>query len=315
MKQLNEEQKTLLSKAYPVTRFWLITLLNNGGKLNQAVRGIYLYLNTVEANIYRKWHQNCLEEMKRIKLHICVPELFTFISSPQISVVKALSSAQKQYTREKNKTRQKHIGKMVSLIQRLADSESRLYTEAKKELLNNKTENVLEEIALRIENADEIEAENKLYTRQSVKHYNRLIKLGQQPEIHELRSCLNAQFSGDAELFTKQVSIVCSTYKQGKDVPADVKDICFNFIKASISSAGYLHANLIDYIFKNDEISERAFQLFCDAEEQIRLKGMAILPANHAAKMATRKGLYNKSAAEMSDSDVRILRIERMFKK
>lgn len=310
---LNQEERTFLSQAHPATRLWLITRLQKT-KMNKTIKGSYLYLNTVEGNIYRQWHENCLNEMRRTKLHICVPDLFNFISQPEVSVTKALAAAQRQYARETNKTRQKHIGKMVAQIQRLADSETRLYRETKEKLINGQAENTLEDVAARIENADEIWAEYRLYTMQSIKHYNRLLKLGAEPSTHELYQCLDARFAVDSDIFTKQVSIVCSTYHKGQDVPAEVKDICFCYIVASLEYAGYLHASLIDYIFKNNEISERAFNLFCDAEKIIRSKGMNVLPATYAARLAKQKGLYEKPAAELSDSDVRILRIEHMFK-
>ena len=76
---------------------------------------------------------------------------------------------------------------------------------------------------------------------------------------------------------------------------------------------GYLHANLIDYVFKNDRISERAFQLFCDAEKYIRNNGMAVLLKDRATRLAEKKGLYGRPAADLSDSDVRVLRLAKMF--
>ena len=40
---------------------------------------------------------------------------------------------------------------------------------------------------------------------------------------------------------------------------------------------------------------------------------MAALPHARAAKLAAKKGLHDKPVAELSDSDVRILRLEKMF--
>jgi hypothetical protein len=40
---------------------------------------------------------------------------------------------------------------------------------------------------------------------------------------------------------------------------------------------------------------------------------MAVLPHQYAHRLAVKKGLYAKSSAELSDGDIRILRLERMF--
>lgn len=312
MKKFNETEKELLSQANPVARYWLAEKLKRH-ELTDKTRNTFIYLNLVEDNIYYKWHQNCREDMKRVKLNECLPELYAYISLPEVSVVKALAVVQRKYAKETNKSRQKQLGKMVAKIQRLDNSKRLLYRQAKEQFAAGRVKNVLEDIASRIENSDEITSENLLFTKQAIKHYLRLTKLGVTPGIDELRLCLQPQFAEDPDLFTKQVNIVYSTYHEGKDVPADIKDACFEFIKGSIKVAGYFHATLIDYIFKNDEISERAFQLFCDAEKYIRGKSMAALPHARAAKLAAKKGLYDKPVAELSDSDVRILRLEKMF--
>ena len=312
MRKFSSEEKELLSGASPAARYWLAEQLKKRA-LTDKIRKTFIYLNLVEGNIYRKWHQNYREDMKRIKLHDSLPELYAYISRPEVSVVKALASAQRRYAKETSKTRQKQIGKMIAKIQRLAYSEKLLYRRATEQFAAGKTANVLETIAAAIENTDEIKAEKLLFTKQCIKHYNRLTKLGLTPDIDELRLALRPDFAEDTDIFNRQVNIVCSTYHKGKDVAADIKDVCFNYIKASIEVVGYLHANLIDYIFKNDEISERAFQLFCDAENIIKNKGMASLPQVYAKKLAKKKGLYTKEADKLSDSDIRILRIEKLF--
>ena len=314
MKNFSNKERELLSQAKecPIARYWLSQKLIIK-ELSVNIERRFTYLLLVENNIYCQWRQNCLEDMERIKLHDSLSELFSYISQPNVPLVKALATLQRRYAKETSKTRQKQIGKMISLLQRLVHSEKMLYQLSKKEFANGKIENVLENIASRIENADEIFAENRLFTSQCIKHYNRLTKLGIKPRVDELRLCLRPEFAENAEMFTKQVNIICSTYHEGQDVPIEVKDACFEFIKSSIDVVGYLHANLIDYVFKNDRISERAFQLFCDAEKYIRNNGMAVLLKDRATRLAEKKGLYGRPAADLSDSDVRVLRLAKMF--
>lgn len=310
--KISNPEKELLSKSHPASRYWLLKQIEKGALSDDTKRQLHL-LNFIEGNIYKQWRENCLQDMKRIKLHNCLPDVFAFISQPDVSLAKALAFVRRKYAKETNKSTQKQLGKVILLLQRLANSESMLYQEAKKHLDSNNLRQAIEKIAKSIEKQDEIRTENLLFLKQSIKHYLRILKLGVTPDIAELAICLKTDFSSDNNIFTKQVDIVYSTYHPGEDVPADIKDICFNFIKASIEKAGYFHANLINYIFKNDEISERAFQLFCDTEKMIKATGMSSLPRTYAARLAKNKGLYNKPASDLSDSDIRILRIERMF--
>ncbi len=315
MKQqkFSPEERELLSKSYPITRKWLKTKLETQTLYN-VLKKRWQYLNSVERNIRIKWHENCLAEMKRLKLHISNETLFKFIADPKVSVTNALAKARKSYPVEENKERQKDIGKMISILQRLADSEKQLYLEATEIIFKEKkTNNVLETIALRIETTDESSSEYTLFTEQCIKHYNRLLKLKITPNIHELKLALNAQLAGNIEIFTSQVNIVCSTYKKGHDVPMEVKDTCFEFIKESISHAGYFHANLINYVFRNDEISERAFQLFIDSEKVIRKNGMQSLPNMYANRLARKKGLHDKPIDKLTEGEKRILKVEHMF--
>ena len=305
------EKKNMLAKACPITRRWLVSIKEED--VDSATINKFNFLNIVERNIYTQWHQQCLAEMKRIKLNACVPELYSFVADPKVNLDKALSVAQKSYAREENKTKQKHIGKMVSMLQTLHRNEKKLYKEATQALLNGEPETCLEDIAMAISNENEVANEYMLYTKQSIKHYNRLLKLGKQPSIHELYQALDPRSATNPNVHTAQVNIVAGTYKEGEDVPTDIKDICFEYIKESIRYAGYFHVILMEYIFKNDEISERAYNLFVETEAIIRKSGMSVMPKMYANRLAKKLGLYAKEVTELTDSDIRILRIEEMF--
>ena len=255
--KMKDFEKKLLSESYPVSRYWLLKKIEKGDLAANTLKQ-HSILNLIEGNIYKTWHKNCLQDMKRIKLHNCLAEEFAFISKPDVSLAKALSTIRRKYAKETNKTKQKQLGKMILMLQRLANSESMLYQQSKQHLDSPNIRAIIERSAKSIETHDELQAENLLFLKQSIKHYMRIVKLGVTPNTAELTICLNADFS-------------------------------------------------------NDEISERAFQLFCDAEKIIKATGMSSLPKTYAAKLARKKKLYNKPAAELTNSDIRILRIERMF--
>ncbi len=306
------EKKKLLKSARPITRKWLFAKLQNQ-KVDAEIQKSFFYLNTVEGNIITKWHQNVLHRMVAVKLHAYEPELFEYISKPEVTVAQALAKARKSYAKAISKQHQKQIAKIIAILQQLFDSEKELYDKAGEQLSLGNVENVLENIAAKIEAKDEVSAEYLLYTKQSIKHYNRLLKLKINPSIHELYQALDPRFAGDPDIYTKQISVVLSTYREGEDVDKAVKDICFDFIKDSIKYCGYIHVNLMEYIFKNDEISERAYQLFCDAEKQIRSKSMSVLPAAFADRIAKKKGLYEKTPEDLTAAEIRILKIKEMF--
>ena len=310
MKKLSKEQKAMLSSAQPITRRWLMNEFNHNTTVTSK---LYNYLNLIETNVYRSWHQDCLSEMKRIKLNTCVADLFEFVANPKVNLAKALSEAQKRYARETNKTRQKHIGKIISMLQTLATNEKKLYREATNALINGAPLDCLEKIAMEIYTNNEVANEYRLYTKQSIKHYNRLKKLGQQTSIHELYQALDPRSASDVNIHTAQVNIICATYQEGKDVPEDIKAVCFEHIAQCIQYTGYFHVALMEYIFKNDMITEQAFQLFEDTKDIIIKTGMKVMPKAYAHRLAKKKGLYDKPAVELIDSDLRTLRIEQMF--
>ncbi len=314
MKKFTEEQKTLLSKAQPITRKWLCSRLEKDQPVPQAVHNGYNYLNTIEKSIYNQWHQDCLNEMQREKLNLSVPELYALISDPKVTVKRALILAQKFYSRKDLATKQKHIGKMISLIKKLADRETNFYQQASERLRTEKPNNVLEEVALALETVNRRDSEDLLYTRQSLKHIKVLRKLGFSPSVHEIYQALEPRFAGLNELYQKQIQVVMDTYVEGQDVPSEIKDVCFEFIKESIPHAGYFHANLIAYIFKNDTISEKAFQLFIDVEKLIKNQGMEVLVYSQAMRLIGGKKLLVKKPEEYEDSDLRILRLAKIFK-
>lgn len=311
--KFTKEQSRLLGQCLPVTRKWLVTQFQKGRKLSKSLRDKVNFFNVIERNIYQKWHRDCLAEMKKTKLHLSAGELFNIISRPEVSVRKALSISQKWYTKSENEKIQKYIGKIISRIKSLADREKSFYKEASEALENDEIHNVLEDIADRLANVGALDSEDLLYTEQSIKHVNRKRALGKQPSVHEIYQALEPRFAANNDLYQKQIKIVCDTYKKGEDVPEDVKSVCFEFIELSIEYAGYIPAPLIEYIFGNDTISEEAFNLFVKSEKIIKDQGMQSLISSKAKKLATKMELNEKNAADLTQSELNILRLIKMF--
>ncbi len=313
MKKFSNEQKELLRIAQPITRNWLRNQFKEDDTVTDTIRNQFIFLNSVETNIYCQWHQNCLQEMRREKLNLNVPELYERISDPKVSVTQALTLAQHYYGRKDKKAQQKHTGKMISLIKLLADREKSFYRQASKCLLTETPDNVLERLAKKLETTSSRDSEDLLYTRQSLKHIKVLKKLGFTPSVHEIYQALEPRFANNNELYLKQIQVVSDTYTKGQDVPTEIKDVCFDFIKESIPVAGYFNATLIEYIFKNDTISDKAFQLFVDMSKTIKEHGMDILVHTQAQKLAEAQKLTEKKVTELTDSDIHILKLIEMF--
>ena len=305
------EQKAILKKAQPVTRKWLTEKFKN----NQTVSdNLFLFLNTQESNIYKTWHQQCLADMRKIKLDLSVPELYAQISDPKVPVFQALTLAQRYYSRKPNLSKQKHTAKMLSLIKQLHDRERDFYQKASARLKTEKPSTVFAKIAQEMETMSARDNEDLLYTKQSVKHVNQLRKLGAYPSVHELYQALEPRFAGNYDLYQKQIKVVIDTYSPGQDVPADIKTVCFEFIKESIPHAGYIPGQLVEYIFFNDTMSERAYQLFLDLEKMAKEQGISSYISTLAAKLARKRELHKKKPAELSGEDLRILKLKEIFK-
>ena len=309
-RKLTPEEKTLQSILQPITKKWLYGELQQ----NHTVAEEEIYAtDAIETSIYATWHKDCLDEMRKEKLHLSVPELFAQVSDPKVSVTQALKKAKKFYTNKAFADLQKHIGKMISKIKRLADKETVFYRQSLELMETVSPVEAIKTVAERLGKEDKIEAEYRLYTIQSIKHIRVLISLGYKPSVHELYQALDPRFASDYKIFQKQINLVLGTYTEGQDVPADIKDVCFDFIKESIPYAGYFHANLIDYVFKNDSISPRAFQLFMDVEKYIKSQGMNILVYSKAKKLADSLRLEGKKISELSTSELNILKLTEIF--
>ena len=310
MRKLTKDEKTLQSMLQPITKKWLYGELQQDNKIPEER---IFAVDSIETNIYATWHKDCLEEMRKEKLHLSVPELFSQVSDPKVSVIQALKLARKFYTNKDFADRQKHIGKMISKIQRLADKEKAFYQQTIELMKKVSSIEAIKTIADRLGKEDKKDAEDLLYTRQSLKHIRVLISLGYKPSVHELYQALEPRFAANSDLYQRQINLVLGTYTEGQDVPDDVKAVCFDFIKESIPYAGYFHANLIDYVFKNDSISPRAFQLFMDVEKYIKSQGMSILVYSKAKKLADSLGLEGKKISELSASEMNILKLVEIF--
>ena len=309
-RKLTPEEKTLQSMLQPIVKKWLYGALQQGLEIPEER---IFAVDSIEANIYATWHKDCLDEMRKEKLHLSVPELFAQVSDPKVSVIQALKLARKFYTNKDFVNKQKHIGKIISRLQRLADKEKNFYRQSLELMKSYAPVEAMKTIANKLSKEDKKDAEDLLYTRQSLKHIRVLISLGYKPSVHELYQALEPRFAANSDLYQRQINLVLSTYKEGQDVPDDVKAVCFDFIQQSILYAGYFHANLIEYIFKNDFISERAFRLFLDVEKYIKEQGMSILVYSKAKKLADALGLERKKISELSDSEMNILKLVEIF--
>ncbi len=309
-RKLTPEEKTLQSMLQPIAKKWLYGELQQNNKIPEER---IFAVDSIETNIYATWHKDCLDEMRKEKLHLSVPELFAQVSDPKVSVIQALKLARKFYTNKDFANKQKHIGKIISRLQRLADKEKNFYRQSLELMKSYAPVEAMKTIANKLSKEDKKDAEDLLYTRQSLKHIRVLISLGYKPSVHELYQALEPRFAANSDLYQRQINLVLSTYKEGQDVPDDVKAVCFDFIQQSILYAGYFHANLIEYIFKNDFISERAFQLFLDVEKYIKEQGMSILVYSKAKKLADSLGLEGKKISELSASEMNILKLTEIF--
>ncbi len=310
---MDKEIKTLLSSAAPITRKWFWEKVKNDPQIMDETIALFQRLNRTEKKIYAEWHKNCLEEMRRTKLHVSVADLYNIITDPAVSVKKALTISRRYYVRQDKSDRKKQIGKMISLLQRLEKRESSFYKDAFLALHDAEHEDTLTATAARYETLSRRDEEDLLYTKQSIKHVNNLWKIGAKPSVHELYQALEPRFANDYDLFQKQISVVLKTFESGHDVPADIKNVCFDFIRDSISYAGYAPAQLIAYIFLNDEISEKAFALLCGLKETIYQQGMSVLVKSSATRLAARLKLDDKPRVDLTESDLRILKLAELF--
>ncbi len=311
---LKKAEKEMLAKAEPATRKFFYNAIQNDYPFVHDMNILFNDINEVEKSTYAKWHQKCLADMRRVKLHTALPELYNKIASPEVSVKQALTILRRAYVIKPYEAKRKQVGKMLSLIQNLSDREDKLYHLAQERLEDEPTSKAMAVLAENLGRMGARDSEDLLYTKQSIKHVNSLRGIGAQPSIHELYQALEPRFAFIEELYDKQIGVALKSCLPDGTIPLDVKDIIFDFIQESVPVAGYFDARLIECIFKNGQISERAFQLFTDMEPIIKQQGISPMIYYRAKAIANSKKLVEKKLTELSLSDLNILRLIEKFR-
>ncbi len=305
-------KKELLANAGAATRkFFYKNVLS---KSNSCDETLFNEINNVELQTYQKWHQKCLSDMRRVKLHTALPELYDKISTPEVTVKQALALVRRAYASKLYEAKRKQVGKMVSLIQALADRENKFYHMAQDALAAETSAKALAQLAEELSKMGARDSEDLLYTKQSVKHVNSLRAIGVEPSVHELYQALEPRFAYIEKLYDKQINVAILSRAEDGSISDEVKDIIFDFIKESVPTAGYFDIRLIEYIFYHDRISNRAFKLFCDMETLLKRQGIGIMISCRVQTIVKKQGLKDKLISELSESDLNLLKLEEIFK-
>ena len=318
-RKFTKEEKTLLNSAHPITRWLIVHYLKNGKKLTKVFASNIQNMNFIEGNIYKIWHQKCLQEMCKIKLQHVVAEVYERVADPSVSVKQALSLVRRYYNRKDYADKQKQLTKMIIRLKELMDREAKLYKECKSlfedVLIEEGTYNVdtliksMENKAKEQEALGSVDSEDLLFVRQCIKHVNRRREEGREPRISALIEALEPRFVTNPDLYDKQIDLVCAT----KVVSDEVKTVCYDFIKASVEIAGVFPMKLIEFIFRDNFVSEKSYELLSGMSGLIISQGMHPWVLSEARKLATELGLFDKDVEDLTLSDKHILKLIEVF--
>lgn len=318
-RKFTKEEKTLLNSAHPITRWLIVHYLKNGKKLTKVFASNIQNMNFIEGNIYKIWHQKCLQEMRKDKLQYVVAEVYERVADPDVTVKQALSLVRRYYNRKDYVDKQKQLTKMIIRLKELMDREAKLYKESKTlfedVLIKEGTYNVdtliksMENRAKEMETNSLIDIEDRRFAEQCILHVNVRRGLGREPRISALIEALEPRFVTNPDLYDKQIDLVCAT----KVVSDEVKTVCYDFIKASVEIAGVFPQKLIEFIFRDNFVSEKSYELLSGMSGLIISQGMHPWVLSEARKLATNLGLFDKDIEKLTLSDKHILKLIEVF--
>lgn len=308
--KFNTEAKTFLSNCAPITRRWAVDLLNKGISLEEVKITVKVF-HVSEVTIYKKWIENAVKDMSRIKLNLSMKE---WVDQLVIGVNfdRLLSRARKEYIKSESKA----LGKFINRVKRLQDKEKEFYRRAVAMLLAGENFVRVLDMASEMETENELFLERELYLKQTIKHIERLNKLGVRESYNNIVQALKPEYAGNPAIFDKQVIIACHTYVDGTVDPS-TKVKVYRFIEESVKYAGYVHASLIQYLMKQDRnmkqrISRETFELLEKLCPTIKKYGMSAIVSSKLKPLV--EALQEKEVSQMSESDLYVLKLADMYK-
>lgn len=314
MKQLNFEEKKILAAAQPITRKFFFNKLQNGSELTPDFVKRFEEINSAETDLYQKWHKKCLSDMKRVKLHLTISELFEQIADPEVNVKQALAIAKRAQRSKKYENKRKQVEKMIDLLQSLAERESKIYYLATERLESNPSAITIALLGNEIGTLGAINSEDLLYLKQSIKHVNCRRALKAPVSVHELYQALEPRFAYMDKIYDQQIQIVVDSCNNDGAIPEDIKDVIFEFIRESAKVVGRMEAKFVACLFKNWQVSNKAFKLFSELEDIIKSNGINYMIACMCERIIERRSLKEKKLTELTDSDLNIIRLCEMFR-
>lgn len=314
MKKLSCEEKKLLAAAQPVTRKFFYGKLQNGSELTPEFLQLFMQIDNAEKELYQKWHKKCLSDMKRVKLHLTVSSLFEQIADPDVNVKQALAIAKRARLSKEYESKRKQVEKMVDLIQALAERESKFYYLASERLEVKPNAITIALLGNELGTLGAIDSEDLLYLKQSIKHVNCRRALKAPVSVHELYQALEPRFAYMDKIYEQQIHLVVDSCKNDGAIPEEIKDVIFDFIRESAKIVGRMEAKFVACLFKNKQVSNKAFKLFCELEDIIKSNGINYMVASMCERIIERRDLKSKKLTELTDSDLNIIRLQEMFR-
>lgn len=310
LKKLDKEAKTFLSNCAPITRRWAVDLLVKGKDIEEVKIAVKVF-HVSEVTIYKKWIENTIKDMSRIKLNLSMKEWIEQLVIGA-NLDRLLNRARKEYIKSESKA----LGKFINRIKRLQDKEKEFYRRATEMLLAGKSFVKVLDLAAEMETENELFLERELYLKQTIKHIERLNKLGVRESYNNIVQALKPEYAGNPAIFDKQVVIACHTYIDGTVDPS-TKVKVYRFIEESVKYAGYVHASLIQYLMKQDRkmeqrISHETFELLEKLCPKIKAYGMTAIVASKLKPLA--EALREKEVSQMTESDLYVLKLADMYK-
>jgi hypothetical protein len=305
-------EKKFLASCGPITR----KLFHQAFLKQEVEKETVLEWDQLEKKVYNEWKNKTFFMLQKKGV------LLLYLSCTQNDDISKNHNVIKRiFQREQDEQKRLNLHTILETLSFYREQKKKLYELASHHANIGITPNILCKLRKEIDAMNKEKKEKKHSIKAVKTAINECISVfskGGIPNVDLLRTALDAKASENNDVYAKQVGLVTKTYivvdnknVSKKDVPEEIKSITFEYIKDCAKYASYLHVNLINYIFLNENISEEALELLKKIKSDLIKCGMAILPYANAQTIIKSKKLLSKKT--LTDAEKRLIKVMELY--
>ena len=241
-----------------------------------------------EKHLYRKWFLKMSRDINDLRAD---PETYAYKivqeirNHEDVNLQKLLSRGEKQMQMQQNAGHRpsRMLGQVLDLIKRYLERRERFYSYAVQTIVNLDMDKLTSQVAAH-EESYRRHNEDQLFQLQVLKHVRNLQDYDRPIPIELFKIALQTEFSDNPKILQEQSLLVYHVYDSQCEKPLLFKQMCFDFIYEVLTKIKG-DVTLINWLFRDDWISQETHDLLIEAHPMISKFGMGVVVLYKAKKL------------------------------